>query len=401
MTSYGVDSYHINCGPGDCAIHVLVSNPSTNPQAVKVILIDGGKSRATTRSNIPNTINILGERYKFALRFDAIVITHWDDDHFAGILSVIRAELKEKAKVKPLPPVGSMQVSFLKYDVGGKPATVWYCPYWSLPGIKANGPPKSLRLSNMIVEIYFAGRGWVPLCVLKSGDLRGVNFLNNKPLPATKTPESITSPAVLVAQNPPGDPDVGIYCVAVNKLCLGPVGAEEIIDAPGTTETNLRSVCAMVIWTGGRISHYFAGDAEYTVEEKVVRWSQVGQKREVTSMKMGHHGAVSSTPTDMLGKFQPKNLVISCGSDYGHPSRFPRALLTGVFYFIFPWACFCPPHKLNTAISIMIICRVGGSPLPIRMDPELRYRGIRSKARLLYLLPLLHSPGRQTGVGYS
>jgi glyoxylase-like metal-dependent hydrolase (beta-lactamase superfamily II) len=68
-------------------------------------LIDGGKQENTPLTKIKNEIQKINDSYDYAdgqffespddpkkiksLRFDAVVVTHWDDDHFGGKLSHI------------------------------------------------------------------------------------------------------------------------------------------------------------------------------------------------------------------------------------------------------------------------------------------------------------------------
>jgi len=46
---------------------------------------------------------------------------------------------------------------------------------------------------------------------------------------------------------------------------------------------------------------------------------QGGPATHVAAMKASHHGAATSLPRDMLANFNPRSVIISCGSDYGHP----------------------------------------------------------------------------------
>jgi len=70
------------------------------PEIHKAVLIDGGKNHHDQTEKIRAVITKIQTDYRFAadgnfgddnvgrtLRFDAVVITHWDDDHFGGRLS--------------------------------------------------------------------------------------------------------------------------------------------------------------------------------------------------------------------------------------------------------------------------------------------------------------------------
>jgi hypothetical protein len=103
----------------------------------------------------------------------------------------------------------------------------------------------------------------------------------------------------------------------------------KVIDTPLTASkegdyANAISAISMVIWTDGQISQFTGGDADWASEMKVVSWVLTGMNpyQSARSIKISHHGAKSSTPTEMIRHFRPRNIVISCGDDYGHPRMF-------------------------------------------------------------------------------
>ena len=71
----------------------------------------------------------------------------------------------------------------------------------------------------------------------------------------------------------------------------------------GTTDVNQDSIALMVIWphhTKAVVSHYFAGDLGYDIEEKILRWSTIPENEgnptslrrsnEIDIVKLSHHG---------------------------------------------------------------------------------------------------------------
>lgn len=120
-----VHSWHITVPVGEAAIHLLVFNPDKFRQRAVVhraILIDGGKPKELAVKRIEEIIAIIEGKYAFAesfqdfypaetgtpqpspsgggsaqtkkthsLRFDSIVITHWDSDHFEGVLGLLES----------------------------------------------------------------------------------------------------------------------------------------------------------------------------------------------------------------------------------------------------------------------------------------------------------------------
>ena len=72
--------------------------------------------------------------------------------------------------------------------------------------------------------------------------------------------------------------------------------------------------------TYGETAMLFMGDAGFSVEEALVAGSEALQ---ADWIKLGHHGANSSTSEALLDAVQPRHAAISCGyaNAYGHPSR--------------------------------------------------------------------------------
>jgi len=122
---YEVHVWQIACDVGDAAIHVLVKafDDPDDEDAEEVyeiqsaVLIDGGKDWDVGAKAIEDVINRINEDedYSFAdgrlfndpysqkksLRFDSIVITHWDSDHYEGVL-----QLLDNGFIKTLNAVG-------------------------------------------------------------------------------------------------------------------------------------------------------------------------------------------------------------------------------------------------------------------------------------------------------
>lgn len=338
MSTFGVDSYHISVGTGDAAVHLLVQT-NTNPKTIiNAVLIDGGKKDNKVVPNIEWTIAEIEGMYTLPvgsggkLKFDSIVVTHWDADHYQGIMQLIQNDITTQLTASPPATPATLCISFMKYKNNKRtqPQTTFYAPYWAerinkKNKVTANGHPREVYSDAAFLGFnYTAPKKTVKydkICILQYNNVLGINFLTRKGVPKTK---AINSPLDLVKLNPPaviGHP--GIYCVASDRAVLGgKPGAVEVINK-GITPTNKASIAAMVIWSDGTLSHYFAGDADYVVEKKIALWTQGGKTaRKVTTMKISHHGANSSTPTMMLDLFIPKNIVISCGDSYGHPCMF-------------------------------------------------------------------------------
>ena len=154
-TLKGVDSFHINVQQGDSAIHLLVNYDETNPGVrtiEKAIMIDAGiggpkwtKNIHDTLLEIPNLPSsssvrwiVPGHQAGTSLQLDAIIITHWDIDHCAGLASLLQQDIDNTNRFDP----DSWQPAFLKYGTPSgrsKPVTMVYAPYWDTPRPKKTG----------------------------------------------------------------------------------------------------------------------------------------------------------------------------------------------------------------------------------------------------------------------
>lgn len=332
MSNYGVDSFHINVGAGDAAIHLLLElNKDGKPKhtIAKTIIVDGGKSKAgEINPNITKTIEGITTRYippkKDKLIFDAVVVSHWDADHFEGIVTMLQEDVDEQLKKKK---IENVRISFFNDD------TIFYAPYWYKrpPQFepKGNRRDKNLTSNDDSLECptelkvkASSGGTTGKVCKLRVGteNLLGQNLFNPKKGFTTNQLKKMKTPIDLLAANPPIHGNIGLYCIGVNTVVLGEGFAVQ------TTPSNKSSIITVMIdnskTNAPKITHYFAGDADYATELRALEWTKAdGNTNTVTSMKLSHHGAVTSTPLGMLDNFKPKNIIISAGEGgYGHPS---------------------------------------------------------------------------------
>jgi hypothetical protein len=374
-SSWRVDSYHLGLGVvGDSAIQLLVNQPNTGgPGSVEfALLVDGGDSGGQKR--ILDTIqkieglttmydlSPLSSSSNPTLKFNAIVISHWDTDHWSGVLFAMREDI-DTQRESTKGPVTDLEVSFLQYEAATPPAkrtpkTIVYCPAYGIPtmGCHFRPSPKTAAVANVDLVL----RKDDPANSIVSNAVRmrmeptppptgtnpsliGTNILTGADLTVASgsttisTYQAITNPAGLVQNNAPavnGQP--GIYIVGISMRTIGPpsTNVAPLPDIPGVVnETggrpkNKSSVACMIIWPGTppRLSHYFAGDMHWIQEQQIVRWTGTNGTRTnagswVTTVKTSHHGSKSSTPTTLLAMFNPRSLIASVGEKNGHPSK--------------------------------------------------------------------------------
>jgi hypothetical protein len=166
--SFFVHTYHVNVGVGDCTIVCKCQIDGTSTMLRSVVLIDGGYASGSGAIKY-HFEEIIAKQYTLPstwggkVKLDAIVITHFDGDHYEGITTLLKNDLEDYAKNLDT-DVKNAQCSFFQYDTGKAilggvnktplaantevnriPKTVMYIPYW-------NNPPRisrSTRLESM------------------------------------------------------------------------------------------------------------------------------------------------------------------------------------------------------------------------------------------------------------
>lgn len=95
-----------------------------------------------------------------------------------------------------------------------------------------------------------------------------------------------------------------------NMKILGPVNK--------TDDLNNMSIVLRLDY--GKTSFMFTGDAEEPSEKDILKKFPSSEFR-ADVLKVGHHGASTSSSTEFITAINPKYAVISCGKDntYGHP----------------------------------------------------------------------------------
>jgi hypothetical protein len=356
-----VHSFHINVLDGDAAFHLLVDESTKPPTILSTVLIDGGHRHLSfdhRDHRVTQLSRDLAGSYKDTstpvLRCDTIVITHWDEDHYGGILRLIENSINSDGSIND-------GKSVFKYEGGNraKPQTYLYvpCAFYKDHGtfLIANLGEQPLHgrwQGDEILVDFASGKPnqSLGICKLRTKDILGVNFFTNKPLPSGTSSEGLKSPEDLVKANKPTLPNgasskssiPGLYCVGSNTDKIGyridavvsmrtrakmkQIGTVDIVNRYPTA-SNCESIAAMLIWDNSfRLSHYTAGDLDFDDEGDIVAWTKTNGDTKtvgkwVTSMKVSHHGGRNETPATILENFRSRNIIISCGGKYGHPGQ--------------------------------------------------------------------------------
>ncbi|KAH7374482.1 hypothetical protein B0T11DRAFT_268648 [Plectosphaerella cucumerina] len=366
MSIWQVHSYYLGLGVvGDSSIHLLVNKPAGDTPAPVpyALLVDGGDTGGQKRlldaihniENMTGTYDLspLSSTMQPKLKFSAVVISHWDTDHWRGVLYAMRDDITSQ-KTDPKDPITNMEVSFFQYDntvTPRTPRTILYAPAFGIPtkGARIDPRPATAAVAN---ANFVLGAGSAALTIVENAvrvrmepvaapqnvqpSLIGTNLVTGTDLTVptgrttVQTYQALSRPADLVAANPPAQGQPGIYVVGVSKRVIGPPQGFEIVDDLEGTAKNESSLACMIIWPGQngaapRLSQYFAGDMHWQEENSIVSWTgtdgtRAGPGTSVTTVKASHHGSKSSTPVRMVSMFNPRNLVACTAERNGHPS---------------------------------------------------------------------------------
>jgi len=89
--------------------------------------------------------------------------------------------------------------------------------------------------------------------------------------------------------------------------------------------SNINNSSAVVRIKYGETVMLFPGDAEHVIENQLL-----GADIDADVLKVGHHGAGSSSSSSFIKEVSPKIAVISSGGEYGHPHSDTLAILKDV-----------------------------------------------------------------------
>ncbi|EHK18407.1 uncharacterized protein TRIVIDRAFT_225720 [Trichoderma virens Gv29-8] len=310
--SYEVHSNFINVGAGDGAIHLLVKNKTIIERAV---LIDGGDK--TAYEELKSAIFALKKSYgplntnNILFKFTAIVITHWDGDHYRALTRVLHDDFKLQGKSTLI----------------DKNCT-FYCPATAMNKINNT----KWRVEDG--QLYFLDdhRKRIPICkAVISTDCIGYDLFTNEPIftsPAIKWTRMLSLASVyqcakLRNKLSPIFLIVGLDFCFVDDTTRT-ILADERKKVTKAREINGASLMATIIWprddSNLRVSLYTGGDAEEERERHLLKWMG-NTKKDVflDVVKTGHHGSHFALPENIVN-FKSQAFVISAGQKHGHPS---------------------------------------------------------------------------------
>ncbi|WP_437684250.1 RHS repeat-associated core domain-containing protein [Sorangium sp. So ce131] len=258
-----VEIHHLDVGQGDATLLVF-KNKDAKEKPIHV-LIDGGKKTAGGKKIIEYAKK---ENIK---QIDVIICTHYDADHMEGLTYIMDSKEGRGSGL-----VGPHTKIYDRGDTGGpKDDKVIYYEN----AIKNSGAERVDASSDA-----------------KRQELLGKDILEGK-----------------------GHSETRMNLVAIDGWQKTSDGRfVRILEGSGALDENSRSLGFLV--KAGDFTYFTAGDLQHGGEWEVA--SSLGEGGHWCAIKVGHHGAETSTSSDLVEKTNPSAAFISAGAQsYEHPAQ--------------------------------------------------------------------------------
>ncbi|KAF2657052.1 hypothetical protein K491DRAFT_348351 [Lophiostoma macrostomum CBS 122681] len=309
--AWRVDSYFINVGLGDGAIHILFNEASNGIH--KAILVDGGVKPGATQLKhaILKVEKLYGITKPDRLEFDAVVVTHWDEDHFQGMMEMIWQGFFGPGKDK------GTHISLQN--------TVFYCPDKSkesatdtLYTFKNSGGMEQISIRRSTDANSDAKLVCKAVC---GTECLGIDFFSGQKFDGDIAAKLKTHFAKEKKDNNEPKNRPIMLCVGADLVRID----GEDMEKGRTTPKNASSIMAtLMMWDPStkrpRVHLYTGGDAEEWQENEMLDWLETVLHKDIKidAIKAGHHGSHFAT-TARFFDHDIDWFVYSAAEDYGHP----------------------------------------------------------------------------------
>ena len=304
----------------------------------RAIIIDGGTDSGKTKAKdrIENSIKYIRKKYTKPWKFDAWVVTHWDADHYYGMLDCLTSDgFREK----------NFSVSAELYCGAAPPKTKTSAKH----PLKGKFYDDFLVSRHSIVTYahqYLFCSGFDSKMVAGE-DLLGIDLF---------TGDSVLNVpiGILDKYNPElsehvsKDKSIPRFCV-LGAGGYG-IGFKNPFVSAGKVTANQTPILAMLFWPENRKCSYFTGSdgfpkVEHDAIGGLLKSGKV-MKKPVHVIKLDHHGSshellpqpqpqpqISDKPIqnlsirnefdkDIVTLLEPKSIIVTPGQCYGHPSTY-------------------------------------------------------------------------------
>jgi len=376
MPNYTAETHYLDVGQGDCSI-IVVKEISRykdkfakfDPQIVRTVLIDCGSrgtpdDELTQSENYNSPGNILLRKLE-SLRIeyiDILIISHFDEDHFKGIIEICNSGefAKQKYFMKcNIYDMGNIyaytqtfetsETTFSDY-LGSGSAGSWENNYTlytqglksvsNLPGatIKrhtervycgnpenfSKGIPGTKYLTrqppnNFSSTLTAEAEIWNPIEVIEE---EANHFLHNGvyKIDFDACHHLIGKDLLNDAYEYEEIPDMNLWCLAANGWKYDPENDAEIDLKVTSHQDNNFSLGVLLKFKN--YTAWFGGDLNKKVENQLTDSILYYTTRGLSVLKCAHHGGNTSTDKIFLDRLKPYVAVITCGEagKHSHPS---------------------------------------------------------------------------------
>ncbi|KAI0412129.1 hypothetical protein F5X98DRAFT_380064 [Xylaria grammica] len=340
---YRVENWQIPVPIGDASAHFLVKVVAGNQKGkvINAFFMDGGENpqwgKDTASGKISQALAFIDEQYESKTwKFDAIVTTHHDGDHYRGLEGLLKATTTRH------------RVTSTYRQLYFADKLVYYS---GNPGKKINGELKFIWSPEKYCRAL-AGENAIGIDMF-SGTRIFYRYKKTKNLELYDEENSVRQ----------WNPDDGEELRRPRFVIVGANGhgvhlTQGTSITEGDPSENQKSLLAVVYWPGqGRTSYFTGGDGNPKVElEGVVPWMNknteyITNKNEyyprlpVDMVKLDHHGSLRETLNDddilgchstILHKMKPRKVLVTPGNRHGHPNWVIMQLVRNYFLEIQP-----------------------------------------------------------------
>jgi beta-lactamase superfamily II metal-dependent hydrolase len=324
--AWRLEIHHIDVtGTGDATLIIAREVPPLIGAApiVRSVLIDGGRRQWAARLH-----NYIGARLPAGAELDAMICTHYDDDHVNGLIWLLEQPGRYDHTVvydQGWPGNAGQDANYIRFL---KAINGWNNagPIAALAGLVARNRVTAAVQSDGLPPLAVPAVGGAP--AVPAGGLGAILDPEDWLLNGMGAPAEILWNGAPVAA-PAGAPTMQF--IAANGCVRTAAGG---VTAPilglGTDPKNEKSLAVEV--TFGNFRYYAGGDIETGQENWVQLFLNNANTTagRVLAMKTSHHGARTATSRTFVNRLRPSAAFISCGTGNArHPAQQTVNILDG------------------------------------------------------------------------
>lgn len=355
-----LEIHYLDVGQGDCTLILF----KENDEIIRSVVIDCGGSRSFDAEEDVETQKTGQKLLDFCYlngvdHFDIWIITHWDQDHFAGFNYILEEANKNGGK-----RIRVMLEETIIYDRGECFKYEFYAEHFISPDLKNGKMPyvnfrKRLKelnrrkkdSPNMVrkTERVYGNSDNAGLLFRLSNYTEGFRFISSEPNAKGQfvfLKQDYLLGKDLLNWHTNGTIDANLTCLAVNGFYLNSKSNSKNLYINKNTGfqtdlENLRSIGLLL--TFGDFSCWFGGDLESNIEDLLIPTI----KKEIGSnclsiSKASHHGSKFSTSEKFINQLQPDTLIVSSPPESGnhpHPDFLARVAQSRIIQKVYLTGC--------------------------------------------------------------